>query len=37
MLDIKILRNDPDKVKNAVKKRNKNMDTQIDEVIKIDE
>ncbi len=37
MLDIKIVRNDPDRVKAAVRKRNKNMDKQIDEVLQIDE
>lgn len=37
MLDIKVMRNDPQKVKTAVRNRNMNMDDQIDEVLKIDE
>lgn len=36
MLDIKIVRTNPDKVKAAVRSRNKNMDKEIDEVIEID-
>ena len=37
MLDIKLIRQDPDLVKTGMKKRNKNMDAQIDEILKIDE
>ena len=36
MLDIKIVRTNPDKVKAAVRSRNKNMDKEIDKVIEID-
>ena len=32
MLDIKLIRQDPDLVKTGMKKRNKNMDAQIDEI-----
>jgi seryl-tRNA synthetase len=35
MLDIKVIRNDPEKVKQAVKNRNKNID--IDAIIKVDD
>lgn len=37
MLDIKVIRSDPDRVKQAMKNRNKDMDREIDEVLKIDE
>ncbi|MEG1152448.1 MAG: serine--tRNA ligase [Oscillospiraceae bacterium] len=37
MLDIKLVRTEPDMVKAAMKKRNKNMDAAIDEVLAIDE
>lgn len=37
MLDIKLVRTQPDMVKAAMKKRNKNMDAAIDEVLAIDE
>jgi len=36
MLDIKVIRSDPNMVKAAMKKRNKNMDAQVDEIIFID-
>ena len=36
MLDIKLVRAEPEKVKAAVRKRNKNMDSQVDMVIDID-
>lgn len=36
MLDIKFIRNDPDAVKEGMKKRNKNMDAQVDEILEID-
>lgn len=36
MLDIKLIRTNPDLVKAGMKKRNKNMDEQIDEIIAID-
>ena len=37
MLDIKLVRNEPERVKEAVRKRNKNMDDKVNEVLKIDE
>lgn len=37
MLDIKLIRTNPDLVKEAMKKRNKDMDAVIDEIIAIDE
>ncbi|MBQ4100904.1 MAG: serine--tRNA ligase [Oscillospiraceae bacterium] len=37
MLDIKVIRQNPDLVKDAMKKRNKDMDALIDEIIAIDE
>ena len=36
MLDIKIIRNNPDMVKAAMKKRNKDMDAAVDEIMEID-
>lgn len=36
MLDIKVIRENPEKVKAAMKTRNKNMDALVDEVLKID-
>jgi seryl-tRNA synthetase len=36
MLDIKIIREDPEKVKKAMRSRNKNMDALVDEVLDID-
>lgn len=36
MLDIKVIRENPEKVKEAMKTRNKNMDALVDEVLKID-
>ncbi|MBR5774557.1 MAG: serine--tRNA ligase [Clostridia bacterium] len=36
MLDIKLIRTNPEMVKEAMKKRNKNMDAQVDEIIAID-
>lgn len=36
MLDIKVVRNQPDMVKQAMKNRNKNFDAQIDEVLELD-
>ncbi len=36
MLDIKTVRTDPERVKQAVKNRNGNLDTQIDELLEID-
>ena len=36
MLDIKVVRNDPDRVKAAMRARNKDMDAQVDRVIAID-
>lgn len=36
MLDIKIIRDNPEQVKEAMKKRNSNMDEKIDEIIRID-
>lgn len=36
MLDIKIIRENPDKVKEAMKTRNKNMDALVDEILDID-
>ena len=36
MLDIKLIRTNPDLVKAGMKKRNKDMDAQIDEIIAID-
>lgn len=36
MLDIKLVRAEPEKVKAAVRKRNKNMDAQVDRVLEID-
>lgn len=37
MLDIKVIRTNPDKVKQAMKNRNKDMDALIDEILQIDE
>ena len=37
MLDIKVIRNNPDMVKAAMRSRNKNMDAQIDEILQIDQ
>lgn len=37
MLDIKVIRTNPDRVKQAMKNRNKDMDAQIDEILAIDE
>lgn len=37
MLDIKLIRTNPDYVKAGMKKRNKNLDTMIDEILLIDE
>ncbi|MBE6907057.1 MAG: serine--tRNA ligase [Ruminococcaceae bacterium] len=36
MLDIKFIRSNPDAVKEGMKKRNKNMDAQVDEILEID-
>ena len=36
MLDIKVIRENPEKVKAAMKTRNKDMDALVDEVLKID-
>ena len=36
MLDIKVIRNDPERVKQAVKNRNGNLDDKIDEILQID-
>jgi len=36
MLDIKVIRTNPEMVKEAMRKRNKNMDAQVDEIIAID-
>ncbi len=36
MLDIKVIRSEPDRVKEAMRKRNMNMDAQIDELLQID-
>ncbi len=36
MLDIKVIRTNPEMVKEAMKKRNKDMDAQVDEIIAID-
>ena len=36
MLDIKVIRNNPEKVKLAVQNRNSNMDCKIDEVLTLD-
>ena len=36
MLDIKFIRSNPDVVKEGMKKRNKNMDAQVDEILEID-
>ncbi len=36
MLDIKVLRENPEKVKQAMKTRNKNMDALVDEILEID-
>ena len=36
MFDIRLIRSDPDRVKQAMKTRNKNMDAAVDEVLKID-
>ncbi|MCR4925556.1 MAG: serine--tRNA ligase [Clostridiales bacterium] len=36
MLDIKVIRENPEKVKAAMRSRNKDMDAQVDEVLKID-
>ncbi|MDD6022563.1 MAG: serine--tRNA ligase [Oscillospiraceae bacterium] len=36
MLDIKVIRENPDKVKAAMKTRNKDMDSQVDEILEID-
>lgn len=36
MLDIKVIRNNPDMVKAAMRSRNKDMDAQIDEILEID-
>lgn len=37
MLDIKVIRNDPERVKRAMKNRNADMDAKIDEILAIDE
>lgn len=37
MLDIKVIRNNPDMVKAAMRSRNKDMDAQIDEILEIDQ
>lgn len=37
MLDIKVIRDNPERVKTAVRNRNMNLDDKIDEVLKIDE
>ena len=36
MLDIKVIRQDPERVKAACKSRNKDMDAVVDEILKID-
>ena len=36
MLDIKVIRQDPERVKAAMKSRNKDMDKEIDEILEID-
>lgn len=36
MFDIRLIRSDPDRVKQAMKTRNKDMDAAVDEVLKID-
>ena len=36
MLDIKVIRNDPERVKQAMKNRNADMDAKIDEILAID-
>ena len=36
MLDIKVIRENPDKVKAAMKTRNKDMDALVDEILEID-
>ena len=36
MLDIKVIRQDPERVKTAMKNRNKDMDREIDEILQID-
>ena len=36
MLDLKMIRTDPDKVKAAIQKREMNLDSVIDEILKID-
>ncbi len=36
MLDIKFIRSNPDAVKEGMRKRNKNMDAQVDEILEID-
>ena len=37
MIDIKVIRNNPDMVKEAMRSRNKDMDAQIDEILQIDQ
>ena len=37
MLDIKVIRNNPEIVKQAMKNRQMNLDNEIDEILKIDE
>ena len=37
MLDIRLIREDPDRVKRAMKTRNKDMDAVVDEIIAIDQ
>ena len=37
MLDIKVIRNNPEMVKAAMKNRQMNLDNEIDEILKIDE
>ena len=36
MLDIKLIRENPEKVKQAMKSRNKDMDAVVDEILEID-
>ena len=36
MLDLKVIRSNPDMVKQAMRNRNKNMDDMIDEILAID-
>ena len=36
MLDLKMIRTEPDKVKAAIQKREMNLDSVIDEILKID-